>query len=130
MSKIDEIALKFSDAVRDAFAKVYGPPRDPEYRKAVCPTWSENGIRVGWHDPDPGVVLIFSEYGWIADPYSHEGEERKAWEQVMGLMQEAGWDKTDFESINPAVHIVYWTPPDRWRDILNKRGPDRMNPKF
>lgn len=126
MSKINDIALQFSDAVRDAFAKVYGPPRKPEYRKAVCPTWSEEGIAVGWHDPDPGVALIFSEYGWIEDPWSEGGHDHKLWEQAMEILKKSGWDNVSFESINAAVHIVYWMPPDHWRTILNKRLLDRM----
>lgn len=128
MSKIDDIANQFADAVRDAFAQVYGKPRRPEYSQAVAPTWSEHGVAVGWHDPDPGVVLIFSEYRWIEDPWSLEFNEQPNWEKAMSILREKGWDNVAYESINSAVHIVYWLPPDKWQTILNKRSRDRMNP--
>lgn len=125
MSKIDEIARQFSDAVQGAFMRVYGTPRDIEYLKSIRPSWSEEGIAIGWHDPDPGVVLVLTEYGWVGDPYRHK-DDHKMWEEAMELLKKAGWDNVSFESINAAVHIVYWRPPDRWQTILNKRIRERV----
>lgn len=124
MSKIDEIAKQFSDAVRDAFIRVYGDPLDPNSLNTFRPSWSEKGIKTGWHEPDPGVVLVFTEYGWVPDPY-RSPEDRKLWEAAMDLLQKAGWDRVRFESINPGVQIIYWTPPAEWQKILNQQAKNR-----
>ncbi len=124
MDKIEAIATQFADAVRSAFTEVYGEPRDPEYKQAVWPTWSDHGIDVGWHDPDPGVVLIFSEYMWILDPWT-SSEDHKLWEKAMKILEDKGWNRTAFESINAGVHIVYWLPRREWQTILMKRVMDK-----
>lgn len=127
MSKIDDIAKEFAEAVRDAFIQVYGPPAREEYLESVRPTWSEVGVKQGWHDPDPGVVLVGTEYGWISDPWSYEDRHaHRRWEQAMKLLRAAGWDDVNFESINAAVHYVYWMPPSAWQTIINKRIRDRQ----
>lgn len=120
MDKIEAIATQFADAVRDAFIKVYGEPRNKENLRAIRPTWSDHGVGVGWHDPDPGVVFVFSEYAWVPDPWS-SGEDHALWEKAMEELKKAGWNRTAFESINSAVHIVYWLPRDEWQTILNRR---------
>jgi hypothetical protein len=122
MSKIDDIAKQFEDAVRDAFVQVYGMPGNPDTLLSIWPTWSDEGVGQGWHDPDPGVVLISTEYGWISDPWSYEDRHaHRRWEQTMDVLRAAGWDNVNFESINAGVHYVYWMPPDAWQKILNKR---------
>ena len=128
MSKIDDIANQFGTAVADAFIRVYGPPSRLEHLRSIRPTWSEVGVKQGWHDPDPGVVLVGTEYGWIQDPWSEGGHDHKLWEQAMEILKKNGWDQVNFESINAAVHIVYWMPPTEWQKILWKRINDRMNP--
>lgn len=126
VSKIDNIAKQFADAVREAFIRVYGLPARNDYLRSVQSSWSEEGIRQGWHDPDPGVVIIGTEYGWIPDPWSTVRNEHDNWERAMDLLKKAGWDDVNFESINAAVHIVYWMPPSNWRTILNQRLRERM----
>jgi hypothetical protein len=128
MSKVDDIAKQFEDAVRKAFSRVYGPPRDQDVSQSVRSSWSDASVKQGWHDPDPGVVIIGTEYGWIADPWSYDRNEHKNWEKAMDHLRKAGWDDVNFESINSAVHYVYWMPPQDWQSILNKRIRDRMNP--
>lgn len=123
MSKIDDIAKQFEDAVRDAFIQVYGMPRNPDALRSIRSTWSDAGVKQGWHDPDPGVVLIGTEYSWVQDPWSPYDDHGR-WEQAMALLRAAGWDDVNFESINAAVHYVYWTPPDEWQTIINKRIRD------
>jgi len=126
MSKIDDIAKQFADAVRNAFIGVYGPPAREEYYESVRSTWSEVGVKQGWHDPDPGVVLVGTEYGWIEDPWGYYEGAHERWEQAMKLLRAAGWDDVNFESINAGVHYVYWMPPAAWQSILNKRSRDRQ----
>src|SRR5260370_284728 len=127
MSKIDDIAKQFSDAVRNAFIRVYGSPSRKEDLESIRPSWSDDGVKQGWHDPDPGVVIVGTEYGWIQDPWSGS-KNYERWEEVMEVLKRAGWDRVSFESINAAVHIVYWLPPQPWTSILNKRMFNRMNP--
>lgn len=122
MSKIDEIAKQFEDAVRKAFSRVYGPPQDQDRAASIRTSWSEESVKQGWHDPDPGVVIIGTEYGWVQDPWSFDANEHQNWEKAMDLLRKAGWDDVNFESINPAVHYVYWMPPSDWRSILDKRA--------
>jgi len=129
MSKIDDIANHFSDAVRSAFIQVYGPPSRQEDLRSIRPSWSDDGVAQGWHDPDPGVVIVGTEYGWVQDPWSESGHDHKLWEKAMEIMKRAGWDNVAFESINAAVHIVYWMPPDAWQKILWKRLIDKSNRK-
>jgi hypothetical protein len=125
LSKIDDVAKQFENAVREAFLRIYGLPSRNEDLRSVRSTWSEEGVKQGWHDPDPGVVLVGTEYSWVQDPWCSD-EDHKLWEQVMEMLEKSGWDRVNFESINAAVHIVYWTPPERWQAILNKRIQDRM----
>jgi hypothetical protein len=126
MSKIDQIANHFADAVREAFIQVYGPPARKEYLESVRPSWSDDGVAQGWHDPDPGVVIVGTEYGWIQDPWSSVRDEHKNWEKAMRVLKHNGWDQVNFESINAGVHIVFWMPPRAWQDILNKRQREKM----
>lgn len=128
MSKIDDIAKQFEDAVRKAFIRIYGQPRDQDTSESVRSSWSDVSVNQGWHDPDPGVVIIGTEYGWIADPWSTVRNEHKNWEKAMEYLRKDGWDNVNFESINAAVHYVYWMPPSEWQKILWKRINDRMNP--
>jgi len=120
MSKIDEIADQFTAAVRTAFSEVYESPADLNKLHSVLPTWSDRGVRLGWHDPDPGVVLVLTEFAWIRDPWSST-EDHQKWEIAMALLRNRGWNNVAFESINSAVHIVYWFPPDPWQSTLMKR---------
>lgn len=124
MSKVDEIALEFSGAVRDAFTKVYGPPRSSEDPSSIYPSWSEQGIRIGWHDPDPAVVVVGTERGWVQDPWASK-EDHDKWDAVLELLRDAGWGEVGWDSLNAAVHIVFWLPPNEWRSILAKRIIER-----
>lgn len=128
MSKIDDFAKEFEAAVRKAFSRVYGKPRDLVTSESIRTSWSDVSVAQGWQNPDPRVVVIGTEYGWISDPWSSVRNEHKLWEKAMQYLREDGWDDVNFESINAAVHTVYILPPDRWQKILMKRTMDRMNP--
>jgi hypothetical protein len=124
MSRVDEIAKEFSDAVRDAFVRVYGSPSNKEDFRSIYPSWSEDGIRTGWHDPDPRVVMVGTERAWVQDPWNST-EDHNNWDAVLEILRKAGWGNVGWDSINPAVHIVFWQLPAEWERILMKRAMER-----
>lgn len=124
MTKIEEFSRAFTAAVQDAFVKVYGPPAKEEHLQSVRPSWSEAGVKQGWHDPDPRVVIVGTEVGWISDPYRSTPDNKK-WNKVEEILEEEGWGDVHWESINPAVHIVYIDLPREWNSILMKRAMER-----
>lgn len=95
------------DAVRSAFVEVYGPPRDADLvTQAILSSDSEQGRKSGWTPPNPNVILIFTEYGWVRDPWTDVTvEEHNRWEMAMKILREHGFN-TSHESINAAVHTV------------------------
>jgi hypothetical protein len=102
----NEAALKFEAAVRDAFMHVYGVPEDPRtVPKSIRSSFLPEGNRLEWTEPNPGVVLVLTEYGWVQDPWA-SGQEYKLWERVMELLLEQGWGRAWWDSINPAVQVV------------------------
>jgi hypothetical protein len=127
MSKIDDFAKQFEDAVRAAFVQAYGRPSNPDALRSIRSTWSEESVKQGWKDPDPRVVLIGSEYGWVRDPWSTDDEDnqQKAWAMAMEILKEDGWGDVAWESINAGVHYVYIMLPKEWDQILFKRAQDR-----
>jgi len=124
MTKIEEFAKAFTAAVQDAFVKVYGPPSREGDLRSVRPTWSEVGVKQGWHGPDPRVVLVGTEYSWIRDPYSTK-LDHELWEKAMDILTKEGWGNVHWESINAAVHTVYIDVPNEWSAILTKRALER-----
>jgi hypothetical protein len=124
MTKIEEFAQAFTAAVQDAFVKVYGPPAKEEHLSSVRPSWGLDSVKQGWHDPDPRVVVVGTEYGWVDDPYRSAADNRK-WEKVQKILTDEGWGNVHWESINPAVHIVYIDLPQEWNAILTKRAMER-----
>lgn len=124
MSKIEEFAQAFTAAVQDAFVQLYGPPAKEEYLQSVRPSWSEKSVKQGWHDPDPRVVVVGTEYGWIHDPYLSKADHDK-WEKLEKILEEEGWGDVRWESINAAIHIVYIDVPREWNAILMKRAMER-----
>ena len=126
MSKIDDFAKEFADAVRDAFVDVYGrAPNAEAFEKSVVPTWSDKGVAVGWQDnPDPRVALVFTERGWIRDPWTSSQDHRN-WEKAAEILMKADWGNVRFDSINPAVHIVFIDIPDPWIKTLMERAMEK-----
>lgn len=124
MTKIEEFAQAFTAAVQDAFVKVYGPPSREQDLRSVRPSWSIDGVKQGWHDPDPRVVVVGTEYSWIRDPYLTK-LDHESWDKVMDILAKEGWGNVSFESINAAVHIVYINVPKEWNAILIKRALER-----
>jgi len=124
MTKIEEFSQAFTAAVQDAFVKVYGPPSREEHLQSIRPSWSEVSIKQGWHDPDPRVVVVGTEHGWVQDPYSSTSDHSK-WEKAMKILEKEGWEDVHWESINPAVHTVYIDLPQPWHAVLTKRAMER-----
>ena len=125
MTKIEQFANDFADAVRDAFAEVYGPPKDdPLTWSSVRPTWSDKGVAQGWHDPDPRVALVGTEYSWIQDMW-RSGEDHALWEAVAAKLTADGWGNVAFDSINPGIHIVFIDLPHKWGKILMQRAIEK-----
>lgn len=124
MNKIEGFSKAFTAAVQDAFVEVYGSPPREQDLQTVRPTWSEVGLRQGWHDPDPRVVLVGTESSWIQDPYRSNSDHAK-WEKVMKILQKEGWGDVRWDSINAAVHIVFIDLPQEWSAVLTKRALER-----
>jgi hypothetical protein len=125
MTKIEEFAQAFTAAVQDAFVKVYGPPADEKHLKSVRPSWGLDSVNQAWvKQPDPRVVVVGTEYGWVRDPYN-SAADNKRWEKVAKILTDEGWGNVNWESINPAVHIVYIDVPSTWNSILMKQAMDR-----
>lgn len=110
----EQAAQRFEDAVREAFIQVYGPPRtsDPDTAvKAIRSSFLERGRALGWvHNPDPRVVIVLTEYAWVADPWASE-EDHDDWDRVMVLLRQRGWGHVWWDSINSGVQIVIQEAP-------------------
>lgn len=102
----DRRAAEFEEAVRQAFVDVYGPPQDLGYvEQAIRSSYLPPGEKLGWTEPNPDVVLVLTEYGWVHDHYSWK-EDYEKWGQAMNLLHERGWKKAWWESVNAAVQTV------------------------
>lgn len=125
MTKIEEFAQAFTAAVQDAFVKVYGPPAKEEHLSSVRPSWGLDSVKQAWvKQPDPRVVVVGTEYGWIDDPYRSSADNKK-WDKVSKILTSEGWGDVHWESINPAVHIVYIDVPPEWGSIMIKQATER-----
>lgn len=124
MTKIEKFASDFAAAVQVAFVKVYGPPAKKEHLESVRPSWSLVSVEQGWTKPDPRVVVVGTEVGWVSDPY-YSSDDHGRWERVSDILTKQGWGNVHFESINPAVHIVYIDFPSEWNSILMKQAMER-----
>lgn len=113
MTKVDQFANDFEAAVRSAFAKFYGPPADKRTLESIRTSWSKEEIVLDWHKPDPRVVVVGTESAWVSDPY-RTTRDNQNWEKVARSLTAAGWGEVWFESINPAVHIVFIDVPAGW----------------
>lgn len=106
----EELAEEFEQAVRQAFTDVFGEPKKPETKeRAIRSSYLETGRKQGWTDPRHNVVLVGTEYGWFDDMFG-SGPDWNHWENVADLLKARGWRNAWFDSINPAVHVVYWEP--------------------
>lgn len=126
MDRIQAISDEFAFAVKDAFIEVYGKPRDPGALVSIRPSWSDIGVKQGWTEPNPGAVLVGTEYGWVSDPY-YSSDDNMKWDRVLEVLRDKGWNDVMWESINAAIHVIYWQPPEEWRKIMNKRIRDKMS---
>jgi len=120
MTNTEKFAKDFAEDVFDAFAKAYGQPRNPEVADSVYPSWSDAGIKLGWADPDPRVVVVGTESGWISDPFSHENDHGK-WESVCASLRKV-WGNVQWDSINAGVHIVFIDISPEWMKLIVKRS--------
>lgn len=100
-------AAAFEKDVRRAFVKIYGLPSDPTNVKRSIRSSFLEGERLGWTEPKEGTVLVLTEFGWVRDPWSESGDDHLKWEKVVGLLKDWGWSHPWWDSINPAVQVVY-----------------------
>lgn len=103
-------AKTFEVAVRQALVDVYGRPGEPGIvARSVRSSYLEPGKKLGWTDPDPNVVLVLTEFGWVQDPYRSK-DDHENWERLQSLLRSRGWPGASWDSVNPAVQIVYFNP--------------------
>lgn len=121
---LEDFAEAFADGVRKAFGKAYGPPRNKEVSESIYPSWSDRGISTGWQDPDPRIVVVGTEHGWVQDPFTSQ-EDYQLWGKTADELTKEGWGKVWWDSINPAVHVVYIDLPDAWHKTLSERAKRR-----
>ncbi len=106
----EHAAAEFENAVRMAFFQVYGPPRDPGIvERAIRSSFLPEGRKLGWTAPDKDVVVVLTEFTWVQDPYRTE-EDFENWNKVVELLESRGWTRAGWDSINAAVHMVFWRP--------------------
>lgn len=104
----EELAQEFELAVRRAFVEVYGVPKDLEkVERSILSSYSPKGQRLAWTSPDPKAVLVLTEFAWVDEPYNDEQSAEK-WDEVKSLLQSRGWERAGWDSINPAVQMVYF----------------------
>lgn len=108
----EEQALIFEDAVRRAFVQVYGPPyRWDDVPNVIYSSYLEAGRRTAWTEPKPNIVVVSTENPWLNEPYTSE-KDNKMWGEITDLLESVGWTGAGWESINPAVHYIYWMPEE------------------
>lgn len=120
-TRVETFADGFAEAVRQAFAVTYGVPSRDQQWASVRPTWSDEGVAQGWHDPDPSVVLVGTEYAWINDPWTSDKDQR-LWNKTMEILRGFGYGDVHWDSLNSAVHVVYLDMPEKWHKILIERA--------
>jgi hypothetical protein len=84
--------------------------------KSIVSSFLPEGGKIGREKPDPNVVFVFTEYAWIPDPWSGSqtrDEMDTEWNQAANLLKQMGWPNASWDSINPAVQVMYWRP-DSW----------------
>lgn len=106
MDEAHKHAEAFEDAVRKAFVKVYGRPKDQDkIHRSILSSFSERGEKLRWVAPDPDVVIILTEFAWVEEAHNSH-HDLKNWGKVIGELKKTGWPAA-WDSINPAVQIVY-----------------------
>ncbi len=95
----------FQGAVQAAFARFYTSTAE-EREADIVTSVSPRGVRVEVGPPNPGIVYVFTEEGWIDEPYSTP-EDYQRWDRAMELLRSWGWTEAWWESYNPAVQFVY-----------------------
>lgn len=124
MTKVDQFAKDFADAVLEAFIRIYGAPKRSEARESIWSSWSDKGIRTGWTDPSPRVAVVNTEHAWIPDPWASD-EDHRHWESVAAFLTKAGWGDVHFDSINPGIQVVFIDLPPAWSQTLTRRAVAR-----
>lgn len=111
--------------MRNSFNKLhhFSPSRAAD--ESVFSAWSEKGVKTGWQEPDPRVVVVNTEHAWIPDPWSDGAHQ--LWDNVTEDLTKAGWGNVHWDSINAAIHIVYIHTPDPWSSILTKRALEKSS---
>ena len=105
---LDAKARKFESAVREAFVQVYGLPRILEtVARSIRSSFLPDGEKLGWTAPNEDTVLVLTEYAWVQDPWSPDIREHQKWQKVIDLLRANGWPNSWWDSVNPAVHVVY-----------------------
>lgn len=111
ISQTDEYqAAEFENAVRLAFFQVYGAPSDPNtVERSIRSSFLPEGVKLGWTKPDKDTVMVLTEFTWVQDPYRTEDDFEK-WNRVVELLESRDWTRAGWDSINAAVHVVFWIP--------------------
>jgi DNA-directed RNA polymerase subunit RPC12/RpoP len=103
-------AEAFEDAVRKAFVKVYGKPKDVgKVTDSILSSFSEKGHKLRWTEPNPDVVLVLTEFAWVEEPY-RDDREMQQWGRVIAELRKKGWPAA-WDSVNAAVQIVFLERP-------------------
>lgn len=104
-------AAAFESAVRQALVKVYGKPLDPTTGwRSVLSSFLPKGARLEYTKPDPLAVLILTEFSWVQDPWLSKVDFSR-WQKVSGILAQQGWKNPGWDSINPAVHVIWAEAP-------------------
>jgi hypothetical protein len=100
-------AAAFESAVRQALIKVYGKPADPTTAwRSVLSSFLPKGARLEYMKPDPLAVLVLTEFSWVKDPLLSRVDFSR-WQKVSAILVQQGWKTPGWDSINPAVHVIY-----------------------
>lgn len=103
----EQQAEDFEVAVRQAFVDVYGPPRDLGIvERSIRSSYLAPGRKLGWTEPKPTMVLVLTEFAWVQEPYRSD-EDHENWDGVESLLRSRGWVNATWDSINPAVQVVF-----------------------
>lgn len=122
MGKIEALARDFEYDVREQFVKVYGAPPSVEAMHSVKSAYLADGARTRYTEARPDRVLVFTEYAWIEDPFS-DRRSSMMWDTVAGNLKGKGWGDVRWDSINPAVHVMYVDLPEKtWKAMIPKAG--------
>lgn len=103
----EAFARMFEGSVRRIFVRVFGKPHKIDIlKRSILSSYLEKGRELGWTKPDPGAVLVLTEFAWVQDPYKSNADYA-GWGRAAELLQKDGWRGAAWDSINPGVQVVF-----------------------